>query len=203
MNLPDRLFVTGTDTDVGKTVVCALLCHALGYDYFKPVQAGRPHDSDTVRILAGCPVHPERHRLKRPASPHASAMDEGLTLSLADFTLPNAPRLVVEGAGGVAVPLCAEPPLWQVDLIRHFGLPTLVVARTGLGTLNHTFTALHYLKTHQIPVVGLVLVGDPHPENERDLDRWGAPVLARVPQVNNVPHSFMALSTDFSKQVST
>lgn len=180
--LPDRFYVTGTDTDVGKTVTSALLCAAGGWDYHKPVQAGFPTDADTVAAL--CPevrVHPSTHVLDAAKSPHASADDQGLLLPLESLTLPDAPRLLVEGAGGWMVPYRTAPLAWQADLVRRWRLPVLVIARTGLGTLNHTFLTLRALRQDEVEVLGLVLVGPEHPENQRDLARWGAPVLARVP----------------------
>ena len=202
-SLPPRLFVTGTDTDVGKTVVSALLCAAFNYEYYKPVQAGVEPctDSETVARLARCVVHPERFRLLRPASPHASATDEGLTLRLDDFSMPDARRLLVEGAGGIAVPLCDNPMLWQVDLIRRLDLPVVLVSRTALGTLNHTFLTVHYLRDHGVEIVGIILVGPPHPENERDVGRWGAPVLARVPIVDALDSEFPRLTQELRTQI--
>ena len=201
--LPSHLFVTGTDTDVGKTVVSALLCAAFGYDYFKPIQSGVEPctDSETVARLTDCTVHPERFKLLRPASPHAAASDEGLELRLEDFTLPTTELLVVEGVGGIAVPLCDDPLLWQVELIRHLNLPVIVVSRTALGTLNHTFLTVTHLREHGVGIAGIVLVGPEHPENERDLDRWGAPVLARVPMVDQFDAWFPRLVADFRTQI--
>jgi len=202
-DLPPKLFVTGTDTDVGKTVISALICAAYQRPYFKPVQAGvlPCTDSDTVRRLAQARTFPERHRLGRPASPHASAHDEGVRILRADFQLPDTETLVVEGAGGVAVPLCDSPELWQVQLMTHFALPALIVARSGLGTLNHTLLTTHYLRHHGVQIAGIVLVGAAHPENRRDLGRWGAPVLARVPRVDNLTEQFPSLVADFQSQI--
>ncbi len=184
MTLPARFFVTGTDTDVGKTIACAALCAAGAYDYLKPIQSGVPGDSETVAALCGARVWPERWRLQRPASPHAAAADEGVRIALSDLSLPPAPRLIVEGVGGWLAPLAMDPPLWQSDLVRALGLPVLVVARTGLGTLNHTHLTCRALRADGVQILGLLLTGPPHPENERDLPRLtGAPVLARLPQV--------------------
>lgn len=184
--IPDRVFVTGTDTDVGKTVTSAALCAAFGHAYWKPVQSGTADGSDraTVAALAGVPTFPEAYRLPRPASPHASAADVGVRLDVRALRLPDAPRLVVEGAGGWMVPFDLDPPTFTADLVRALGLPVIVVARTGLGTLNHTLLTLRAIRADGGEPVGLVLVGDPHPENERDLPRLGGvPVLARLPRV--------------------
>ncbi|MCB9665785.1 MAG: dethiobiotin synthase [Alphaproteobacteria bacterium] len=198
--MPPRFFLTGTDTDVGKTVAAAALCAAGGHAYWKPVQAGLdgPTDTEVVQALApDVPTWPEAWRLRRAASPHAAAADEGLRIDPRTLTLPPADRLLVEGAGGWMVPL-AEGPVWQADLARHLGLPVVVVARTALGTLNHTFLTLRAVRDDGLEVAGLVLVGPDHPENVRDLHRWGAPVLARLPRVS-LPDDFPRLVAEVAR----
>jgi dethiobiotin synthase len=195
MTLPDRFYVTGTDTDVGKTVACAALCAAGGYDYLKPIQSGVPGDSETVAALSGVRTWPERWRLRRPASPHAAAGDEGIRIALSELTLPPAPRLVVEGVGGWLAPLATQPALWQSDLVRALGLPVLVVARSGLGTLNHTLLTLRALRADGAIVLGVLLTGPAHAENERDLPRLsGVPVLGRLPRVDDPAAELPALT---------
>jgi len=196
--LPERFYLTGTDTDVGKTITAALLCAAFELDYWKPVQAGLEHPTDTelVAQLSGARVYPERYALKRPASPHASAEDEGLRLALDDFELPQASRLVVEGAGGLMVPYAHNPILWQTELIRHLDLPVVVVARSGLGTLNHSFLTLRALEAESIPCAGVILVGEEHVENTRDISALGGfNILFRIPRMDN-------LRAEFGDQVS-
>jgi dethiobiotin synthetase len=190
---PERFYLTGTDTDVGKTISAALLCAALDLDYWKPVQAGLDDetDSELVARLSGVRVHPERWRLKRAASPHAAAEDEGQRVQLSDFELPDAQRLLVEGAGGYQVPYADHPLLWQGDLIGHLQLPVVVVARSGLGTLNHTLLTLRALRADGHDVVGLLLVGAAHFENQRDLEAMGGvPILARLPMMDDVAQEF-------------
>lgn len=190
---PPKLYLTGTDTDVGKTATAAALCAATGATYWKPVQSGEPTDVATVRALApSVAIVPEAHVLPRPASPHAAAADVGVHIDPAELVLPDADRLVVEGAGGWMVPYAQDPLVWQADVVQALDLPVVVVARTGLGTLNHTFLTLRALRADGLDVAGLVLVGDAHAENERDLARWGAPVLARLPRVT-LPEGFGAL----------
>jgi len=133
-----RFFVTGTDTNVGKTLVSAWLALHLRADYWKPIQCGLEDgagDREKVERLSGRPTHPERYRLAAARSPHVAAAAEGLRISLADFVLPNAESLVVEGAGGVLVPLNERNVM--IDLIARLALPSIVVARGRVGGINH------------------------------------------------------------------
>jgi dethiobiotin synthetase len=181
-----RLVVCGTDTDVGKTVVSALLVQGLGATYWKPVQSGMEGGGDTGRVqqLLGLPperVWPEAYRLTAPVSPHWSAERDGVSIDPARLALPAGDDpLVVETAGGLLVPLRRN---WlQIEQIAVWGLPVLLVARSGLGTLNHTLLSLEALSRRSIPVLGLVLNGDPHPDNPRTLEALGGvPVLAELP----------------------
>jgi len=194
--LPDRFFLTGTDTDVGKTVTAAALCAAHGLTYWKPVQSGLADgtDTDTVRrLVPGVRTLPEAWRLTNPASPHTAARDDGVAIDVGALTLPQADRLLVEGAGGWMVPLRIAPWTWQSAIPQHLELPVVVVARTGLGTLNHTFSMLRAIRADGCEVAGLVLVGDPHPDNEHDLHTHGAPVLGRLPRVASLASDFGAL----------
>jgi dethiobiotin synthetase len=184
-----RLVVCGTDTDVGKTVVSALLVQGLGAQYWKPVQSGMEGGGDTGRVqqLLELPperVWPEAYRLTAPVSPHWSAERDGVSIDPARLALPAGDGpLVVETAGGLLVPLRRN---WlQIEQIAVWGLPVLLVARSGLGTLNHTLLSLEALERRSIPVLGLVLNGDPHPDNPRTLEALGGvPVLAELPPLD-------------------
>lgn len=184
-----RLVVCGTDTDVGKTVVSALLVQGLGATYWKPVQSGLEGGGDTGRVqqLLGLPperVWPEAYRLTAPVSPHWAAERDGVSIDPARLALPAGDGpLVVETAGGLLVPLRRN---WlQIEQIAVWGLPVLLVARSGLGTLNHTLLSLEALSRRSIPVLGLVLNGDPHPDNPRTLAALGGvPVLAELPPLD-------------------
>ncbi|WP_094585544.1 dethiobiotin synthase [Synechococcus sp. BO 8801] len=184
-----RLVVCGTDTDVGKTVVSALLVQGLGATYWKPVQSGMEGGGDTGRVqqLLGLPperVVPEAYRLTAPVSPHWAAERDGLSIDPARLALPTGDGpLVVETAGGLLVPLRRN---WlQIEQLAVWGLPVLLVARSGLGTLNHTLLSLEALQRRSIPVLGLVLNGDPHPDNPRTLAALGGvPVLAELPPLD-------------------
>jgi dethiobiotin synthetase len=183
-----RLVVCGTDTDVGKTVVSALLVQGLGAHYWKPVQSGLEEGGDSARVqrLLDLPpgrILPEAYRLLAPVSPHWAAEREGIVIDPARLALPASEGpLVVETAGGLLVPLRRD---WlQIDQIRRWGLPVLLVARSGLGTLNHTLLSLEALRRRRISVLGLVLNGPPHPDNPRTLTELGeVPVLAELPRL--------------------
>ena len=184
-----RLVICGTDTDVGKTVVSALVVQGLGARYWKPVQSGLEGggDSGRVRRLLDLPperMWPEAYRLQAPVSPHWAAEREGITIDPARLALPAVDGpLVVETAGGLLVPLRRD---WlQIEQIAVWGLPVLLVARSGLGTLNHTLLSLEALARRGIPVLGLVLNGEPHPDNPRTLEALGGvPVLAQLPPLD-------------------
>ncbi len=182
------ILVTGTDTGVGKTLVSAwLMRHWPAAVYWKPVQAGLEEetDSQTVARLAALPsarVLPEGVRLQAPMSPADAARREGRVLCRHDLRPPvlNCP-ILVEGAGGVLVPLADDWLL--VDLMAALGLPVLVVTRSTLGTLNHTLLTLEALHGRGLTVAGLILNGPPHPENHTALEHWGGvPVLAHLPR---------------------
>ena len=181
-----RLVVCGTDTDVGKTVVSALLVEGLRARYWKPVQSGMEGGGDTGRVAALLElpaerIVPEAYRLAAPVSPHWAAEREGVAIDPARLALPlgDGP-LVVECAGGLLVPLRRD---WlQIEQIARWGLPVVLVARSGLGTLNHTLLSLEALRQRRIPVLGLVLNGEPHLDNPRTLaELGGVPVLAELP----------------------
>lgn len=162
-------FITGIDTDSGKTLASAIVCKALTADYWKPIQSGLPRDTDTVKsLLPDTPItfHAERHLLKLPASPHASAKAEGVIISLGDFSVPATTRdLVIEGAGGCLVPI--NDTHFVIDLAAHLRATVILVADLYLGSINHTLLTVQELKRRQLPVKGIIFNGEPNPESER------------------------------------
>jgi dethiobiotin synthetase len=188
-SLPPQLVVCGTDTDVGKTVVSALLVQGLGAHYWKPVQSGIEHggDSGWIQALLDLPAEricPEGYRLTNPVSPHWAAELDGLHIEPERLALPKvAGPLVVETAGGLLVPLRRD---WlQIEQIAQWQRPVVLVARSGLGTLNHTLLSVEALRLRHIPLLGLVLNGPPHPDNPGTLaELSGAPVLAQLPPLD-------------------
>lgn len=181
-----RLVVTGTDTGIGKTVFAAGLTAALGASYWKPVQSGLEEetDSETVARLARLSaerVIPEAWRLRTPASPHLAAELDGVAIDPDAINPPDvAGPLVIEGAGGLLVPLTRR--VLTVDLFARWGLPVVLVARTSLGTINHTLLSLEALRARGVPVAGVALVGDEHPDNARVIAEFSsASILGRLP----------------------
>jgi dethiobiotin synthase len=167
-------FVTGTDTNVGKTVIAAALALKLRATYWKPIQTGTLTDDDTLTVerLAGVAVAAPRFRLPEPLSPHAAAAAAGISIPLAAFLPPPAARpLVVEGAGGVLVPLNDTQLI--IDLIAALGFPAVVVARSTLGTINHTLLTLAALRVREIPVAGVILNGPRNPGNRQAIEHYG------------------------------
>jgi dethiobiotin synthetase len=176
---PKVFFVTGTDTGVGKTLVCAVLMKGLEAVYWKPIQSGVEEltDMDWLRNATGLPdTHfmPEAYRLTRPLSPHAAAEIDGVRISLNSLKLPQTghfQHLIVEGAGGVLAPLNERH--YIKDLIKHLNLPVLLVARSTLGTINHTLLSLQCLRQAGIDVLGVVMNGPRNQINRRAIEFYG------------------------------
>ena len=181
LHLPKKakgIFITGTGTGVGKTLVSIGLCLKFQANYWKPVQTGEPADEDYVRrFLPPKKICPGTIRLKAPLSPNQAARLEKRNLQILDIKWPQKKGfLIVEGIGGILVPFNDSETV--LDLIAGLKLPVIVVALSGLGTLNHTLLTLNTLKENNIPVLGLVLSGPSHPQNRRDLKHWGqVPIL--------------------------
>jgi dethiobiotin synthase len=187
------LFITGTDTGVGKTLVSALLCAALDGVYWKPIQTGACEviDRRTVMELALLPPErmlPECYVFDPPVSPHLAAEQAGATIDLNTIRRPEgvlSGPLIVEGAGGVMVPVNQSE--FMLDLMRKLDLPVVVVARSSLGTINHTVLTLRALQAAWLTVTGVVLVGQPNADNERAIERYGsAPIIGRVPLLETI-----------------
>ena len=186
MQRPNGVFVTGTDTGIGKTLVSAILARAWGADYWKPVQTGvaeEPGDTDTVAQLAQLPperLHLPAYVLQAPLSPWAAATLEDTVVD-ATSIVPPATRapLIVEGAGGLYVPI--DDTHMMIDLIARLGMPVVLAARSGLGTINHTLLSLEALKRRGIPILGVVMSGPPSAGNKEAIERFGGVrVLAEI-----------------------
>lgn len=174
-----RFVVSGTDTDVGKTVFCAGLAGLLGARYWKPVQAGIPGDSETVAELAGVEIVPEAYCLKLPASPHQASAEEGITIDPESFVPPDGP-VVIEGAGGLMVPLTRTTLF--LDVFARWQLPLILCARTKLGTINHTLLSIEAVRSRNIPLHGIAFIGDANAESETIITEIGkVKRLGRLP----------------------
>ena len=192
-----RFVVTGTDTGIGKTMVAAALAGALGGHYWKPVQAGLDDGSDsaTVATLSGLPadrILPEAYRLRTPCSPHRAAEIDGVVIDPARLVLPAVPGpLVVEGAGGVLVPVTRS--LLYADLFARWAAPVLLVARTGLGTINHSLLSIEALRARGVRIHGVAFVGDAVADSEATICAIGrVRRLGRLPWLPHVDRRTLA-----------
>lgn len=187
---PETFFVTGTDTDVGKTVVSAMLTLGLGATYWKPVQSGTEPMTDTERVrsltqLDSSYFLPERFCLSQPLSPHAAADIDGVAIALSDFQIPqhSQSHLIIEGAGGLMVPLNRHD--YMIDLIQQFQVPVCLVARSTLGTINHTLLSIQTLQQKQIPILGVILNGPKNEGNREAIAHYGqVPILGELEWMN-------------------
>lgn len=163
-------FITGIGTDVGKTVVSAILTHALQADYWKPVQCGFPRDTDTVRSLVNnnhSLFYKEAYLLKAPVSPHQAAEMEDVSIDLDKIILPdtNSNTLIIEGAGGILVPLNNRE--FIIDLTEKFKSEIILVCNLYLGSINHTLLTIQELKRRGLRVKGIVFNGPDNPYSRK------------------------------------
>jgi dethiobiotin synthetase len=185
MSFPPAFFITATDTEVGKTYISAMLALGLSAGYWKPIRTGFPRDTDWVREYTGLgPAHlfTETYVFAPPISPHEAARLEGVTIELKKIVMPDyapLPHLIVEGAGGLMVPINDSQTI--LDLILHLKIPVLLVARSTLGTINHTVLTVEQLRRHSIPILGVVMNGPKHESNRRAIEHYAqVEVLAEV-----------------------
>ncbi|MDG6078169.1 ATP-dependent dethiobiotin synthetase BioD [Erythrobacter litoralis] len=199
--MSQTFIVTGTDTDIGKTVFAAGLTRALGAIYWKPVQAGLDDGSDSERVASlGVPrasILPEAYRLTTPCSPHRAAELDDVAIDPASLALPQVARsLVIEGAGGALVPVTRT--LLYADLFAIWGAPVVIVARTGLGTINHSLLTIEALRTRGVPILGMAFVGAPQEDSERTICTiGGVERLGRLPILD--PLDAATLAAEFAE----
>jgi dethiobiotin synthetase len=178
-----QFVVTGTDTGLGKTIFSAALTGALGATYWKPIQAGLDEETDSavVHRLTGRPVLPEAHRLHHPLSPHCAAELEGVTVDPQALTPPQVDGpLVIEGAGGPLVPI--DRRTLFADIFARWGLPVILCARTTLGTINHSLSAIEALRARGVPIHGIAFIGPANADNEATVAAFsGVQRLGRLP----------------------
>lgn len=188
----ESLFVTGTDTNVGKTLLSALLVAALDGVYWKPIQTGATEGTDrqTVIKLAEIPeaqTIPESYCFDPPVSPHLAAEASGVRINLARIQAPKNPArpIIAEGAGGILVPL--NDSECMLDLARHLGFPVLIAARAALGTINHTLLTVRALSCAKMPIKGVVMIGHRNRDNERSVEEFAdVPVVGTIPWLDQI-----------------
>lgn len=180
------IVITGTDTDIGKTVFSAGLTALLGGYYWKPVQAGLAEETDSgiIARLGQIPMDrilPETYRLNTPVSPHRAAEIDGVEIDPARLEIPNVKGpLIIEGAGGLMVPLTRNATF--IDVFSHWQIPVVLCARTALGTINHSLLSIEALRSRNIPLLGVAFIGDEMPDTVRTIAEVGeVRVLGRLP----------------------
>ena len=187
----EGFFVTGTDTNVGKTVVSAWLVARLGACYWKPVQAGNHPETDSaiVRRLSDAPpdrILPEAYVLPEPIAPHEAARRAGVAIDMQKLVPPPGDRLlVVEGAGGLMVPLTERA--FVIDMAHELDLPVLLVTRSTLGTINHTLLSLEAIRRRGLHLAGVVVNGPETPHNRAAIERYGqVEIIAEIPWLDQM-----------------
>lgn len=180
-------FITGIGTDVGKTVVAAILTEALEADYWKPIQAGDLTNSDTIKVQnlisnSKTVFHKESYQLTQPMSPHAAAEIDNIKIDLAKISVPKTKNnLIIEGAGGIMVPLNENQLI--IDLIKKLDAEVVLVSQNYLGSINHTLLSFECLKTRKIKIAGIIFNGESNLETEKYiLDYTGLTCLGKVDQ---------------------
>jgi dethiobiotin synthetase len=197
-----RLIVTGTDTGIGKTVFSAALTDALGAYYWKPIQSGLTEETDSETVLRLGRIPPQRilreaWKLKTPVSPHLSAEIDGVTIDPYALEPPATDSpLIIEGAGGLLVPLTRRETF--ADVFARWQIPVFLCSRTGLGTINHTLLSLEAMRQRRIPILGIAFIGDAQPETQQIIAEMGkVRVLGRLPRLQ--PLTPDTLRLEFSK----
>jgi dethiobiotin synthetase len=185
-----RIVVAGTDTEIGKTVFCAGLAAFLGANYWKPIQAGLEGETDSqiVARLGGLSddrIVPERYRLKTPVSPHQAAAIDGVRIAVETLDVPDpgGRPLVIEGSGGLLVPL--DGTTLYIDVFAQWPLPVVLCARTALGTINHSLLSIEALRHRNLAILGIAFIGEGDPESERIVCEIGrVKRLGRLPRLS-------------------
>ena len=190
-------FLTGTDTEVGKTVVCAWLMVHYQYRYWKPIQSGMDSpDTRTIQNITGFDnsfFFPPSYELQQPLSPHESAKRDGIKIELTNFLLPRKEdNIIVEGAGGILVPI--DEKYFIVDIIKKLALPILLVARSGLGTINHTLLTVNELKKRNLPLLGIILNGKRNQSNKEAVEKYsGVSVVSELEPIKTLDKKTLLL----------
>jgi dethiobiotin synthetase len=195
-----KIFVTGIGTDVGKTIISAIIAEKLKADYWKPIQAGNLNDTDTKRIKRlisneKTVFHPESYCFSKAISPHAAAHSDGMKINLSKIKLPVTKKhLVIEGAGGLMVPLNQKSLI--IDLISNLKAEVVLVAKNYLGSINHTLLSIDILQTRGMNITGIVFNGLSNDESENFILKYsGLKCLARIKHAPKITPEFIVRNT--------
>ncbi len=196
------LFITGIGTDIGKTLVSAIITEKLQTDYWKPVQAGGLDHTDTDEVKGlisntKSKFHPESYRLNTPASPHYAAAVDSIIIDLNKIILPETENtLIIEGAGGIMVPLNEKELV--LDLIEKLGAEVILVSRNYLGSINHTLMSYEVLKSRNLKITGIIFNGESTPASEDYiLNYTGLKCLGKIPMAKQIDKNFVMQCTGF------
>ncbi len=198
------IIIAGIHTNIGKTICSSVICQAMGYDYWKPVQAGDLGNSDSVfikKVVTNplCKIHPEAYQLSIPASPHYAAEVDGVQINKANINLPRSDNnIVIETAGGIMSPLAYN--YLNIDLIQQLKLSVILVSNNYLGSINHTLLSVAALRQRKIFLKGIVFSGESNVATEDFIKQYtGLPILFSIPTFAEIN----AASIDnFAKQIS-
>ncbi len=201
-----KIFVTGIDTNIGKTIVSAILVEALKADYWKPVQAGDLESSDSKTVAAlisnkKSNIHAEAFRLQTAMSPHYAAYLDKVKIVLKDIHIPETSNnLIIEGAGGVMSPINFEET--NLDLIKHVNAKTILVSKNYLGSINHTLMSIELLKKNNVDIVGIIFNGKSDEVSEEYILKYsGLELLGRVSHQQKIEKEFIMNYADQLKPI--
>ena len=199
-------FITGTDTGVGKTVVSAILAKKYNAHYYKPIQCGlnkNGHkDSDVVQnIFNDVSIIKETYFFKNPLSPNIAAKKENVNIEISKFFKIDKfdHPIVIEGAGGLQVPI--DETTFMSDVISYFNLPTILVSRTQLGTINHTLLSIEILKKKKINLAGIIFSGDENKETINTIMRFGSGIYGKEINLISIIPFLKAINSDTLQQI--
>jgi dethiobiotin synthetase len=184
------IFVSGIGTEIGKTIVSAVLVEKLEADYWKPIQSGELDNSDSMlveRLISNnrTIIHPEAYRLTQPFSPHKSAELDGIHIDLDKINLPKTDnQLIIEGAGGLMVPLNEKDLI--IDLIKKFDAEVVLVSKNYLGSINHTLLSVELLRNYAIPIRKLIFSGESNQSSEDVIYKRTGLDIIRIPFLEEV-----------------
>ena len=189
--MANNFFVTGIGTDVGKTIVSAILTEALKADYWKPIQAGNVESSDSMMVQnlvtnTQTEIHPPVYAFEMPASPHFAAEKEGVEIHLDAIQIPvTKNHLIIEGAGGVLVPLNKKELV--IDLAARLGAPVILVVKNYLGAINHTLLSIEALQKRAIPIAGMIYNDGNRLENIDFIEQYsGIQTIGIIPPLGTI-----------------